>query len=293
MEELLMTLQELNCFLTVSKLLNYTRAAEELHISQPAVSKYILSLEQELGVLLIDRNIRRSIRLTPAGIYLKECLLRCQKDFQNTLQNIQLHSATVPMPINLPDGCAPSLNLFKIFDEFHNKHPEINASINFILPNKFCEVLEKGEFLVCEKTMLPPGKQFKTHAIANTTIPYYLIASASHPVFQNCKNPQAKDFNNCPLFLSKTLLPSQIAFYQKLVQKTVGKNTSFTLLDSIDSTVLYLLSNTGFTIVNQWSRWLHISGLKTLALDYFTDFHFVWNPSKVANCFLPELIQML
>lgn len=288
-----MTLQELNCFLTVSETLNYTKAAEELHISQPAVSKYILSLERELGVLLIDRSIRKSIKLTSSGTYLKECLLRCQKDFSDTLENIQLHSAALPMSINFPDGCAPSLDLFKIFDTFHNNHPEINASINFILPNKFPEALNNGEFLVCEKSMLPPGKQFQTHAIAHTTTSYYLIASGLHPVFQNNEHPQAKDFDTYPLFLSKTLLPSQIAFYQNLVKKTVGEHVTSMFLDSIDSTILYLLSNTGFSVVNQWSRWLHTSGLKVIELDYATHYCFAWNPTKIANCFLPELIQML
>lgn len=58
---------QLKCFLEVAKQLNYARAAETLHFSQPTVSKQIQSLENELGVRLFDRSTR-SVSLTRAGI---------------------------------------------------------------------------------------------------------------------------------------------------------------------------------------------------------------------------------
>src|SRR5699024_11802954 len=59
-------LRRLTIFLTVAKHLSYTRAAKELYISQPAVSKNIQELEQELGTRLFNRR-GNSIELTPAG----------------------------------------------------------------------------------------------------------------------------------------------------------------------------------------------------------------------------------
>src|SRR5699024_7685453 len=59
-------LRRLTIFLTVAKHLSYTRAAKELYISQPAVSKHILELEQELVTILFNRR-GNSIELTPAG----------------------------------------------------------------------------------------------------------------------------------------------------------------------------------------------------------------------------------
>lgn len=61
-----MELLQLEYFLTVAKLEHMTKAAQELRIAQPALSKTIARLEQDLGVPLFDRQGRK-IRLNPYG----------------------------------------------------------------------------------------------------------------------------------------------------------------------------------------------------------------------------------
>ena len=56
------------CFMEAAKCLNFTRAAEKLYISQPALSKNIAALEEECGMKLFFRDNRRNqVKLTPAG----------------------------------------------------------------------------------------------------------------------------------------------------------------------------------------------------------------------------------
>ena len=59
-------LRHLRAFVAVAQELNFTRAAERLHLGQQAVSKTVRQLERELGVTLLERTTRE-VRLTPAG----------------------------------------------------------------------------------------------------------------------------------------------------------------------------------------------------------------------------------
>lgn len=61
-----MELRQLNYLLVIAEEGNYTRAAERLFVSQPAITQQIQKLENELGVQLFDRS-RRKIQLTEAG----------------------------------------------------------------------------------------------------------------------------------------------------------------------------------------------------------------------------------
>ena len=60
------TLRQLEYFVAVAGTLNFRKAAEGCHVTQPALSAQIQQLEAGLGVMLLERD-KRSVRLTPAG----------------------------------------------------------------------------------------------------------------------------------------------------------------------------------------------------------------------------------
>lgn len=76
-----MELRHLRYFQAVAELLNFSRAAERLHVAQPALSRQVRALEHELGVQLLNRN-RVRVSLTDAGrtFYAHTCKVLAQVD---------------------------------------------------------------------------------------------------------------------------------------------------------------------------------------------------------------------
>src|ERR1700739_3678030 len=67
-----LTLRQLRVFATAARHMNFSRAAEELHLSQPAVSTQIKELAADVGLPLFERIGRRTY-LTPAGSEMLSC----------------------------------------------------------------------------------------------------------------------------------------------------------------------------------------------------------------------------
>lgn len=74
-----MTLNQIYYFQTVAKYENFRKAAEELYLSQPSLSRSIASLEEEFGVLLFEKN-GRGVNLTKAGRLFLEYAERIVKE---------------------------------------------------------------------------------------------------------------------------------------------------------------------------------------------------------------------
>lgn len=76
-----MELRHLRYFRAVAEQLNFSRAAEQLHVAQPALSRQVRALEEELGATLLDRNHAR-VHLTDAGrtFYGHACKILAQVD---------------------------------------------------------------------------------------------------------------------------------------------------------------------------------------------------------------------
>lgn len=121
------TFRQLEYLVMVAELGSFTRAAEELHVSQPALSSQIAVLEREIGARLFDR-LSRTVHLTPAGRimfpYAKASLAEAQRGMSATRQTAgleigELHVATVhsatlgllPRPLRLWRQARPKIQL--------------------------------------------------------------------------------------------------------------------------------------------------------------------------------------
>lgn len=120
-----MTIYQLEAFTILAELLNYTRASQILHTTQPNLSKIISNLEEEAGIQLFMRN-KRDVRLTPAG-------LSYYRDIKNMLA---LHEKALEKARHVDEGIEGVIHigflgtaltgyLPRIVNKFRRAHPKI------------------------------------------------------------------------------------------------------------------------------------------------------------------------
>jgi DNA-binding transcriptional LysR family regulator len=100
-----MELRHLRYFIAVAEAENVSRAALKLHVSQPALSRQIRDLEDELGFLLLERSAK-SVRLTEAG---RAFLIESRSVLQRADDAVQAARAVATGSTELHLGYAPSL----------------------------------------------------------------------------------------------------------------------------------------------------------------------------------------
>lgn len=134
-----MTIGQINCFLAVADEQSFAKAASVLFVSQPAVSKSIASLEEELGFSLLDRR-GRELRLTPAGAKLYEFFSRAKQEYLNLLGEINqvMRASAATVRIGCSDVWNPSMFYEKIVGHFAEKYPSIRLEIeDYRIPDLF------------------------------------------------------------------------------------------------------------------------------------------------------------
>jgi len=139
-----MEVNQLRYFVAVAELENFTRAAEQCHVTQPSLSQQIAKLERELGTRLFDR-LGRSIVLTDSG---KELLVRARKiveDLDATQAWFQKPEG--PRSSNLKIGALPTIAPFllpRIISEFRAGMPEVALTVVEDYTDHLLDRLAKG-----------------------------------------------------------------------------------------------------------------------------------------------------
>lgn len=126
----MMELRHLRYFIAVAEELNFTRAAERVHIDQTPLSRAVRDLEDELNVQLFVRTSRRLL-LTPAGARLLEearkILIRIERTKRVVRQTHALHQASVR--IGVADGIAQP-KLASCLNSWQSKFPAIPLDLS-------------------------------------------------------------------------------------------------------------------------------------------------------------------
>jgi DNA-binding transcriptional LysR family regulator len=138
-------LADLLAFRAVAELNNFRRAAESVHISQPAFSRRIDKLEQALGVKLLDRTTRR-VSLTAVGRDFARKTALWPDDLDATLLAVRGIAATRMGEVTI--ACVPSTvyyHVSQVIRRYREIYPKIRVKIHDAGANEVLDTVVRGE----------------------------------------------------------------------------------------------------------------------------------------------------
>ncbi|MDB4512264.1 LysR family transcriptional regulator [Arenicella sp.] len=186
-----MDISSLQAFIAVARCQSFSKASEQLFITQPAVSKRVASLEEELGTRLFNR-INRQISLTEAG---KQLLPKAQ-ELVNQAADMQRYAT------NLNDDIAGTLSISishhialyrmpPILREFNQLHPHVELDIHFEDSDQAFNAVEHGDIEFAVIT-LPSELPMNLQSEVAWTDDLKIVVGLEHPLVKQQKMTLAR-----------------------------------------------------------------------------------------------------
>lgn len=190
-----MTLKQLKAFLVLARTLNYANAANELCLSQSALSLSIKTLEEELGGKLFKRNTRR-VAITTEGQslipYAKKLLANWEDMEKDVKQRFKLNRGTLNIA-SMP--FATHAVLPAVMHDFSQLHPNISFSIHDITNEKIIEKVQEGIFEIGICFEPKPNDQLIFQPLFNED---FLALLPKHHVLAKQKSVTWLELCSCP-----------------------------------------------------------------------------------------------
>jgi len=171
----------LQTFVAVAEIGSFSGAAESLFLTQPAVSKRISSLEDELRARLFDR-LGRSVRLTEAGDALLPHARRVLSELEVSRQAVADLQGTVGGRLRIATSHHVGLHrLPPVLRAFSNAYRGVELDLHFMDSEQACLAVEHGEIELAIVT-LPESPPATLHTEVLWPDPLDFVAGATHPL---------------------------------------------------------------------------------------------------------------
>ncbi|MFB4165984.1 selenium metabolism-associated LysR family transcriptional regulator [Alteribacillus sp. JSM 102045] len=179
-----MNLRKLENFILIVEKRNFSEVAAHLHCSQPAVSRQIKSLEEDLNISLIDRY-SSGIIPTPAGEFLYRQAKEILKQWKRIEVDIQNYHDTLSGRLVIGTSTIPGTYLMPRWIRiFRSQFPNVAVSLEVSDSEKVLEKLEREKIDMAIVGVEPSSPAFYSTAVASDKL--VVIAPVDHPL---CHSP--------------------------------------------------------------------------------------------------------
>jgi LysR family transcriptional regulator, low CO2-responsive transcriptional regulator len=183
------TLRQLKVFESVARNLSFSRAAEELHLTQPAVSTQVRKLEEHAGLALFEQ-MGKKIHLTAAGAQMLQSSRAIIQQFQEAEQAMTQFKGVSGGRLNVTVISAGDYFFPRLLVEFARRHSGV--TLNFGVCNREELLAQLADNLTDLAIMVRPPVDADTIAEPFAPHPYVVVAPPNHPLVDKKRIPVAR-----------------------------------------------------------------------------------------------------
>ena len=174
-----MDLTQLETFLAVAEEKSFSRAAQRMNRTQPAVSQVIRKLEESLGETLFDRASRDG-SMTAAGVLLREYALRLLALRREATSALGELKSLERGKLQLAANEYTCMYLLPAIDAFRRQFPHISVTVHRMLASRIPEELSLRTFEIGVVSFRPDPGQFRSIAVYGDSLAF--VVSPKHPL---------------------------------------------------------------------------------------------------------------
>lgn len=278
-------------FLSVAQTLNFTKTANEKFVSQPAVSRQIASLEEELGVTLFKRE-SKGLSLTGAGTIIANYFETHRNNLASITQMVRENESEKKVSIRIGCGNGWCLNEFlpQINEKMTIKYPNLEFHIESYSFEQLVHALNEDNIDVAIGLSQNMYELATLEIQELTKIQRVLLYSVNNSVACEIKNPLPADFSGQRFFVFSN--DNNILGLVSSYCKPYGFVPRIQIVNNLNSLFANVINGFGVAIVDQWTTRIHDNGFQYIPLESMHKVSLAWkrnNLSEMSSMFLEEL----
>ncbi|MFT4171842.1 MAG: LysR substrate-binding domain-containing protein [Rhodocyclaceae bacterium] len=167
-------------FIAVAEEKNIGRAAARLHITQPALTRQVQSLEQEIGVPLFTRTTA-GMEITAAGVALLQHARAIRAELGRAKTNVLQAGSQCRTPVNIGVYGSSILTIVpQLLSAFAARHPSVEFRLHNVRKDQQIEFLREGRTLMAIDRYLPPEEDMAYEVVCREYL--QLVLHKDHPL---------------------------------------------------------------------------------------------------------------
>lgn len=286
-----MTIFQLECFLTVANHLNFGRAAADLHISQPAVSHQIQSLENTLGVKLFNRTTHL-VELTLEGLAFLDDARNIVSLSQKAIHRFVSTDTQELKPLAI--GCTGLTQMdmmSEILRLLVSKYPYAHPSIQLLPRNRLFPMIEEGAIDIALEIKDMKSKRKTLVYQELTKTPIACVFPPEHPL-SNMKTLRLNDIKPYKLILyNPAIADPETAIIQRQLSEARPPSDLY-FCGHVEEALALVNSGLGVSVLPR-ILFPDIYNLSASIIEDTTDLSFgLYYQSKLGNPLLKEFIHL-